>query len=185
MSLDISACGLTVIPGRERQGWECTLRQVQLAELDLSAALNFTRELIRNECLTAGLPGCSFIAAAFHPGKEDVCPGLEYADQPVNIREEMARNCRVSTYTVCAFYSDTWQTYCGYHEAVSPRMAYYQAFEQEQGDSGRYLYVAGVHRGEVLRHSMPGTDEAPAYGDPACATAEAMADEMNTLLGVG
>jgi hypothetical protein len=114
-----------------------------------------------------------------------VCPGLEYADQPVNIGEEMERHCRVSTYTVCGFYADNWQTYCGYHEAVSPRMAYYQAFEQAQGDSGRYLYVAGVHLGELERHPVPGTTEAPAFGDPACATAAAMADEMATLLGKG
>lgn len=181
--IDISVCGLIVIPGREQQGWECALRQETLAELDLSDALNFAREEIRIECLDNGLLGCSFIAAAFHPGKVEVCPGLDYADQPVNVREEQEHHSDAQIYTVCGFYADDWQTYSGYWTAVSPRMAYYAAFEHEQGQSGRYLYVANVHEGELERLNLP-NGEPPAYGDPACKTSTQMADAINTLLEV-
>jgi len=179
VSLDLSVCGLIVIPGREQQGWECALRQVQLSELDLSVALNFTRDLIRTECLDNGLANCSFIAAAFHPGKAEICPGLEYADQPVEPSEETSGPERM--FTVCGFYADTWQTYSDYWSAETPRMAYLMAWKHVQNTFGHYLYVANVHDGELERHPVPGTKEPPAYGDPACTTAAMMADEMSTL----
>lgn len=182
MSIDVSACGLIVIPGREPQGFECALRQIAVVELDLSVALNFTRDLIRHEAEVAGLAGCSFIAAAFHPGHVDVCPGIEYADQPVEPSEE--RSGGLDRYTVCGFYAEDWRTYSGYEDAETPRMAYLQAWRRVQNKEGRYLYVAGVHLGELTRHPMLGTTEPPAFGDPACRTSETMAEEMNTLMGV-
>lgn len=190
MSIDVSVCGLIVIPGRESQGFECALRQVELAELDLSVALNFARSLIRDEAEVTGLPGVSIIAAAFHPGKVEVCPGLEYADQPVNPDEErreiggFVQSGPLSHYTVCGFYADNWQTYSGYEDAETPRMAYLQAWRTVADTTGRYLYVAGVHPGEIPRHPLPGTSEPPAFGDPTCLTAAAMTDVMNTLMGV-
>jgi hypothetical protein len=184
MTLDVSVCGLIVIPQREPQGYECALRQVTLAELDLSVALNFARGLVRTEAETTGLADCSMIAAAFHPGKVEVCPGIEYADQPVEPSEEIPGPDQ--WFTVCGFYADTWQTYSGYQMAATPRMAYLQAWrEVANTHGGRYLYVANVHLGQLARHPVPGTQAPPAYGDPACETMGQMASAMDELLGKG
>ena len=179
----ISVCGSIVIPQREQQGWECGLYHEELTEVDLSVALNFTRKRIHDEGLGNGYDGASFIAAAFHPGHVDRCPGIEFADQPVNPHEEYDHHPRESRYTVCGLYSDNWQTYCGYFDACGPRMAYLAAYEAELNASGRYLYVANVHEGELQRLALPTTSEPPAFGDPACKTSTDMADAMASLLG--
>jgi hypothetical protein len=179
----ISVCGLIVIPQREQQGWECGLYHEELTEVDLSVALNFTRKRIHDDGLGNGYDRASFIAAAFHPGHVDQCPGIEYADQPVNAKEEYENHSGIRRYTVCGFYPDNWQTYCGYWDAISQRMAYLTAYEAELNDTGRYLYVANVHAGEQPRIAVPGTSEPPAFGDPACKTPADMADAMAALLG--
>lgn len=184
MSELVSVCGLIVIPQREHQGWECGLYHEELAELDLSVALNFTRKRIHDEGLGNGYDDASFIAAAFHPGHVDRCPGIEYADQPVNVDEEFEHRLDgVARYTVCGLYAGTWQTYCGYFDAISPRMAYLSAYETVQNNESRYLYAANVHDSELQRLPVPGTSEPSAYGDPACRTAADMADAMRALLG--
>lgn len=185
MSVELSVCGLYVIPGREQQGWECGLYPVTVESVDLSVALNFARLEVTREAEANGLAGSSFIAASFHPGKVDKCPGLEYADQPVNINEERDRfgGGRLRVYTVCGFYADNWQTYSTYVDAISPRMAYYQAWEDVQQTEGRYLYVANVHEGTIERCPVPGTDEAPAFGDPSVTTPEEMGAELELLTG--
>lgn len=186
MSLLISVCGLIVIPEREEQGWECGLYHEELAELDLSVALDFTRKRIHDEGLGNGYDRASFIAAAFHSGHVDRCPGVEFADTPVDPDEEFEhRRDGVSRYTVCGLYADNWQTYCGYFDAISPRMAYLAAWDAEQDASGRYLYVANVHEGELQRHPVPGTTTPPAWGDPGCTSQAEMADAMRALLGKG
>lgn len=179
----ISVCGSIVIPQREQQGWECGLYHEELTEVDLSVALNFTRKRIHDEGLGNGYDGASFIAAAFHPGHVDRCPGIEFADQPVDVFEERDNHSGIRRYTVCGFYPDNWQTYCGYFDAISPRMAYLAAYEAEQNERGRYLYVANVHEGELQRLALPTTSEPPAFGDPACKTPTDMADAMASLLG--
>lgn len=185
MSVELSVCGLYVIPGREQQGWECGLYPVTLDTLDLSVALNFARLEVKREAEANGLTGSSFIAASFHPGKEDKCPGLEYADQPVDISEERERfgGGRLRMYTVCGFYADNWQTYSTYVDAISPRMAYYQAFIDVEQEEGRYLFVANVHEGTVERLAMPGTDEPPAFGDPLATTPAEMDAILQSILG--
>jgi hypothetical protein len=186
MTIDISVCGLIVIPGREPQGWECGLYWEQLTELDLSVALNFTRERVRNEAITAGYPRCSFIVAAFHPGKVPQCSEIIYADTPVNPDEENEHHANwFSNYTVCGFYSDNWQTYSGVHQAISPRMAYFAAWEQERIRNNRYLYVANVHENRASRLCVPGSDTPPIWGDPACVTEEEMTSAMTEILSQG
>lgn len=151
---------------------------------DLSVALNFARLEVTREAEANGCAGTSFIAAAFHPGRVDKCRGLEYADQPVDVAEERGRfGTRRRMFTVCGFYADNWQTFSTYVEEVSPRMAYWSAWEDVQQAEGRYLYVANVHEGTVQRHPVPGTDEPPPFGDPLVTTAEAMAAEIRSILG--
>ena len=184
MSIQITCCGLTVIPDRESQGWECGNFWEELATLDLADALNFTRARIRDMGQANGHDRASFIAAAFHPGWVPQLAGLEYADQPVDVQEEREHHGdTLHPYTVCGFYPDTWQTYSGYHEAISPRMAYWDAWLGAQAED-RYLYVANVHPGCIQRYPIPGIGQAPAFGHPSCQTAEEMAAEMDSLLGV-
>jgi hypothetical protein len=185
MALELSVCGLYVIPGREAQSWEGGNYWQEIATPDLSVALNFTRLRIATETLANGYAGTSFIAAAFHPGHIDRCPGIECADQPVSAEEEYQRfGHTLASYTVCGFYSDNFQTYSSWWSAVSPRMAYLTAFDDVQRQEGRYLFVSCVHEGMVERLAMPGTAEPPAFGDPLITTAEAMAEEMSSILGV-
>lgn len=184
MSLDVTTCGLIVIPDREPQGYECGLYYEELTELDLSVAINFTRARLADQGLGNVHPDVHFIAASFHPGKAPQCPGIEFADQPVDVQEEEeehATDLQLREYTVCGFYADNWQTYSGYHKAISPHMAYWDAWQDVQAE-GRYLYVANVHSGRWERHPVPGTDEPPAFGDPDCRTAEEMASLMNGWL---
>lgn len=185
MSAKVSVCGLVVIPGRESQGWECGCYWEELTELDLSVALNFTRNRIHNEGELKRYPNASFIAASFHPDWVPRCPGIEYADQPVNFGEEEEKSDGLFTYTVCGFYADTWQTYSGQWSAISPRMAYLAAWEFEQNTSGRYLYVANVHEGVIPRLPMLGTGEPPAFGDPGCHTVVEMAEAIAALTEIG
>lgn len=172
----VSVCGLIVIPGREPQGWECGLYHEELDSVDLGVALNFTRAHLADEGLGNGHPDVTFLAAAFHPGGVDRCPGIEYADTPVDPREEQEHHPGPPrVFTVCGLYPDNWQTYSGYHQAVSPRMAYLEAWEQEQNTTGRYLYVANVHEGRVGCLVGP-SGERPAWGDPGCRSETEMTD---------
>lgn len=185
MSTLISVCGLIVIPGREEQGWETGLYVEEVAELDLSAALEFTRHRIREEGFGNAHSDASFIAAAFHPGVADRCAGLDYADMPVNIQEEYEHTAgslwAPDDYTVCGFYSDTWQTYSGVHQEVSPRMAYLAAWWEAEKE-GHYLYVANVHKGVIPRLPMLGTSNPPEFGDPGCRTATEMAEVIASAI---
>ena len=183
MSTKVSVCGLIVIPGRESQGWECGCYWEEVTELDLGVALSFTRNRLRDESEANGYPNASFIAASFHPDYVPRCPGIEYADQPVNPSEEGDGDEPV--YTVCGFYPDPWQTYSGLWSARTPRMAYLAAWEHEQNTSGRYLYVANVHEGVIPRLPVLGTDEPPAFGDPGCHTVAEMAEAIAALTEIG
>lgn len=185
MSTQLSVCGLIVIPGREQQGWECAQFPVEVDAIDLSVALNFARLQVAMEAQGNGLTGSSMIAASFHPGDPGKCEGLDFADQPVDMAEERERFAggRSRLFTVCGFYADTWQTYSGTVEAISPRHAYYMAFDQVQTESGHYLYVANVHNGEVPRLAMPGTDQPPAFGDPMATTPQEMEAQLQDILG--
>lgn len=185
MSIQVSVCGLIVIPGREEQGWETGLYVEEVAELDLNVALGFTRHRIHEEGFGNAYSNASFIAAAFHPGVADRCAGLDYADTPVYMFEERDHHPNVlTTYTVCGFYRETWRTYSGIQEAISPRMAYLQAREEVQQE-GRYLYVANVHRGVIPRLPLITGGEPPAFGDPSCHTGAEMAETIALLLTGG
>jgi hypothetical protein len=185
MSTQLSVCGLIVIPGREQQGWECAQYPVTVDVIDLSVALNFARLQVAAEAKANGLTGSTMIAASFHSDDPGQCEGLEFADQPVDMGEERERfgGGKLRTYTVCGFYADTWQTYSGVVEAISPRHAYYMAFDQVQTKTGHYLYVANVHDGEVGRLAIPCTNQPPAFGDPLATTPEEMQAMMDDILG--
>ena len=186
MALELSVCGLYVIPGREVQGWEGGNYWQEVVDLDLSVALGFTRQRVHEESLGNGLSGTSFIAAASHPGHVIRCEGIDYADQPVNPEEEYQHFSNdMKRFTVCGFYADTFQTYSAWTEAISPRMAYLTEFDRvQQTEGGRYLYVACVHPDHISRLAMPGSLEPPAFGDPLVTTPEQMGEELDSILGL-
>lgn len=184
MNIQVSVCGLYVIPGREPQGWETGLWHEELAALDLSVALEFTRTRVHAEALANGLDGTSFIAAAFHSSHITRCTGIEYADQPVNYAEEAARGHGTGKgYTVCGFYADNWQTYSGWWYAKTPRLAYLAAYENVRDSEGRYLYVANVHP-EYIDRLAGKTGEPPAFGDPLATTPAEMEVALNEILEI-
>lgn len=168
MSVPVSVCGLIIPTGREPAGWEGALYHVELAELSASGvhvAVGFAELLLRQEAELIGDSNAGFLASTVHPGPIERCPGFTFADEAVDVASELERWPTLLDYTVCGLYADTGQTYCGWHTAHGPRMAYYAAWTQAQ-DEDRFLLLANVHEGEIPR-CFP---EALPFGDPLCAT---------------